>query len=120
MQREHEVDHQRTSTHAQEHVDQTLLAWKERLAEMAVLDITGLSPWQEFLAEREDRLGTPASRWFGLRDGRDMLEARRLEEARRKLAEGSKLQGLQAKAMAEIERLRAELDAARARVRAQP
>jgi len=32
-----------------------------------------------------------------------------LEEARRKLAEGSKLQGLQAKAMAEIERLRAEL-----------
>ena len=54
---------------------------KERLAEMAVLDITGLSPWQEFLAEREDRLGTPASRWFGLRDGRDMLEARRLEEA---------------------------------------
>ena len=43
-----------------------------------------------------------------------------VEEARRKLAEGSKLQGLQAKAMAEIERLRAELDAARARVRAQP
>ena len=40
-----------------------------------------------------------------------------LAEARRKLGEGGKLQGLQPKAMGEIERLRAEADAAEQRAR---